>query len=172
VLSFYPRDVAVEAILLYAPCITMPGFFKHSNLNIVARLSWADTAASTFGRIYGHRTPNLPSKLPVLGLPLAARKSLAGAIGSFTTAVITTVVFWGFCTRGSGRGLPDPVWIWDQPRTGGWFGLSLLSVCAGFVTSITEILGESLCSAECSFRSLMSISWQISVHGMTTLLFR
>lgn len=39
--------------------------------------------------------------------------------------------------------IPEPVWSWDQPRTGGWSGLALLSVGAGIVTSITEVLGKS-----------------------------
>ncbi|KAF8310024.1 hypothetical protein DL93DRAFT_1682888 [Clavulina sp. PMI_390] len=117
VLAVYPRDVAVEAILL---------------------LSWADTAASTFGRLYGHRTPRLPNR--ILGLPVAARKSLAGVFGSFTIAMLTTLAFWGFCTSGMGKGLPEASWQWTQPGTGGWAGLLLLSASAGVVTSIVEVL--------------------------------
>jgi len=115
VLSLYPRDVAVEAILL---------------------LSWADTAASTFGRMFGHLTPRLP--LRILGLPIAHRKSLAGALGSLGTSVLTTMAFWGFCNVG--MGLNEAVWHWEQPRTGGWLGLSILSIGAGVITSFTELL--------------------------------
>ncbi|KAJ7127856.1 hypothetical protein C8R44DRAFT_100021 [Mycena epipterygia] len=43
-LTFYPIDVATVAILI---------------------LSWADTAASTLGRMYGPRTPPLPRALPL-----------------------------------------------------------------------------------------------------------
>lgn len=106
------------------------------------RLSWADTAASTFGRLYGHLTPRLP--LHLLGLPVATRKSLAGLIGSFATTALTTLVFWGFCTRGMGAELGDAVWQWSQLRTGGWLGIAILSVGAGAVTSIAEVLGEAL----------------------------
>ncbi|KAJ7226831.1 hypothetical protein GGX14DRAFT_627191 [Mycena pura] len=47
-LTFYPIDVATVAILI---------------------LSWADTAASTLGRMYGPRTPPLPSSLSLAWLP-------------------------------------------------------------------------------------------------------
>lgn len=65
-------------------------------------------------------------------------------IGSFATTAFTTLVFWGFCTRGMGAGLGDAVWQWSQPRTGGWPGIVLLSIGAGIVTSIAEVLGEAL----------------------------
>ncbi|KAJ6545878.1 hypothetical protein DFH09DRAFT_1172184 [Mycena vulgaris] len=47
-LTFYPIDVATVAILI---------------------LSWADTAASTLGRMYGPRTPPLPASLSLAWLP-------------------------------------------------------------------------------------------------------
>ncbi|KAI0752964.1 hypothetical protein C8Q80DRAFT_1097757 [Daedaleopsis nitida] len=82
VLSVYPLDVATVSILI---------------------LSWADTAASTIGRLWGAYTPPLPRSIPLIPfvpffrLPLAPRKSLAGFLaGSFTGAAIA-VGFWGFC---------------------------------------------------------------------------
>ncbi|KAJ7060546.1 hypothetical protein C8F01DRAFT_1143067 [Mycena amicta] len=47
-LTFYPIDVATVAILI---------------------LSWADTAASTVGRMYGPRTPPLPTSMSLAWLP-------------------------------------------------------------------------------------------------------
>ncbi|KAF7340795.1 hypothetical protein MSAN_02108600 [Mycena sanguinolenta] len=47
-LTFYPIDVATVAILI---------------------LSWADTAASTVGRMYGPRTPPLPQSVSLAWLP-------------------------------------------------------------------------------------------------------
>ncbi|KAF7333432.1 hypothetical protein MVEN_02359100 [Mycena venus] len=47
-LTFYPIDVATVAILI---------------------LSWADTAASTLGRMYGPRTPPLPASISLAWLP-------------------------------------------------------------------------------------------------------
>ncbi|KAF9516098.1 hypothetical protein BS47DRAFT_1258689, partial [Hydnum rufescens UP504] len=73
VLTLYPRDVAVVSILI---------------------LSWADTAASVFGRLYGHRTMKLPKTL--FGVfPLATRKSLAGSAAAFLTALVISATFWG-----------------------------------------------------------------------------
>jgi len=88
--------------------------------------------------MFGHLTPRLP--LRILGLPIAHRKSLAGALGSLGTSVLTTMAFWGFCNVGTG--LNEVVWHWEQPRTGGWLGLSILGIGAGVITSFTELLGE------------------------------
>ena len=72
-------------------------------MTVFRSLSWADTAASTIGRLWGAYTPPLPRSIPLipfvpfLRLPLAPRKSLAGFLaGAFTGAAIA-VGFWGFC---------------------------------------------------------------------------
>ncbi|KAI0799995.1 hypothetical protein C8Q74DRAFT_1444007 [Fomes fomentarius] len=80
VLSVYPLDVATVSILV---------------------LSWADTAASTIGRLWGAYTPPLPRSIPIipfipfLRLPLAPRKSLAGFLASAFTGAAIAVGFWG-----------------------------------------------------------------------------
>lgn len=67
-------------------------------------LSWSDTAASTLGRAFGAYTPSLPTHVPLLGLPFARRKSLAG----FLAAVVS-----GF--------LIGTFWWWNGKRfDGGW----------------------------------------------------
>ncbi|OJT04248.1 CTP-dependent diacylglycerol kinase 1 [Trametes pubescens] len=75
VLAVYPLDIATVAILI---------------------LSWADTAASTVGRMFGAYTPPLPRKLPLLRLPLAPRKSLAGFLAGAATGAAIAVGFWGW----------------------------------------------------------------------------
>lgn len=64
VMRFCPKDIAVMSILL---------------------LSWCDTAASTFGRLWGHLTPKVRKG-----------KSLAGSIAACVTGVITAAVWWGW----------------------------------------------------------------------------
>jgi diacylglycerol kinase (CTP) len=64
VMRFCPKDIAVMSILL---------------------LSWCDTAASTFGRLWGHLTPRV-----------RRGKSLAGSIAACVTGVITAAVWWGW----------------------------------------------------------------------------
>ncbi|XP_014557651.1 hypothetical protein COCVIDRAFT_96571 [Bipolaris victoriae FI3] len=64
VMRFCPKDIAVMSILL---------------------LSWCDTAASTFGRLWGHLTPRVRKG-----------KSLAGSIAACVTGVITAAVWWGW----------------------------------------------------------------------------
>jgi diacylglycerol kinase (CTP) len=63
-LQFYPKDVGVVSILL---------------------LSWCDTAASTFGRLYGRYT-----------IRLRKGKSLAGTIAAFVVGVFAAAYFWGW----------------------------------------------------------------------------
>lgn len=72
VLRFFPKDVGVMGVLL---------------------LSWCDTAASTFGRLYGRYTPRLRKG-----------KSLAGSAAAWVVGAATAAAFWG----------------WLVPRVGGF----------------------------------------------------
>ncbi|PYH91173.1 hypothetical protein BO71DRAFT_401626 [Aspergillus ellipticus CBS 707.79] len=63
-LQFFPEDIALMAILL---------------------LSISDTAASTFGRLYGRYT-----------ISLCRGKSLAGSMAACTAGAITAACFWGY----------------------------------------------------------------------------
>ncbi|CAR28813.1 hypothetical protein ZYGR_0U01720 [Zygosaccharomyces rouxii] len=62
--TFFSKDVAVISLFL---------------------LSWSDTAASTFGRKYGHLTPKI-----------SGNKSLAGSLAAFTVGVFTCLGFYGY----------------------------------------------------------------------------
>jgi diacylglycerol kinase (CTP) len=64
VLSYCPKDVSMTAVLL---------------------LSWCDTAASTFGRLFGRYTPRL-----------RRGKSLAGSLAAFSVGIATASMFWGW----------------------------------------------------------------------------
>lgn len=75
-LQFYPKDIGVMSILL---------------------LSWCDTAASTFGRLYGRYT-----------VRLRRGKSLAGTAAAFATGVVTAVMFWGWLAPRTGTFPDDP----------------------------------------------------------------
>ncbi|RAH49214.1 uncharacterized protein BO95DRAFT_11340 [Aspergillus brunneoviolaceus CBS 621.78] len=76
VLRFLPKDVGVMSVLL---------------------LSWCDTAASTFGRLYGRHTPQLRKG-----------KSLAGTLSAWLVGVITAAAFWGFFVPYIGTFPNDP----------------------------------------------------------------
>ncbi|KAJ0423700.1 hypothetical protein BJY00DRAFT_278141 [Aspergillus carlsbadensis] len=76
VLRFFPKDVGVMGVLL---------------------LSWCDTAASTFGRLYGRHTPSLRKG-----------KSLAGTLAAWFVGVITAAAFWGFFVPYIGAFPNDP----------------------------------------------------------------
>ena len=116
------------------------------------RLSWADTAASTIGRLWGRYTPRLPSRLPLLRLPLAPRKSVAGFIAGSLTGAIIAAGFWGLFGL---YGQFEPVWTWKGGIAGtiagtdgggvlaGWAGLGVLSVFTGLVSGVAEALGAS-----------------------------
>lgn len=64
VLRFLPKDVGVMSILL---------------------LSWCDTAASTFGRLYGRYT-----------FQLRKGKSFAGSLAAWFVGVVAAAAFWGW----------------------------------------------------------------------------
>jgi len=144
VLSLYPVDIALISIMI---------------------LSWADTAASTFGRLWGSRTPPLPRHVPILGLPLAPRKSLAGFLAASITGAAIVFSFWSWLVPTVG-GI-DPVWNWTRGvsgpgvdyspvgqgvkamlgdagfsgfPTGGWVGLTVISIVSGLVTGVAEAL--------------------------------
>ncbi|KAI0865420.1 cytidylyltransferase [Xylaria cubensis] len=70
VLRFFPKDVSVVAVML---------------------LSWCDTAASTFGRLYGRYTPRI-----------RRGKSLAGSLAAFLVGVATAGWFWGILAPRTG----------------------------------------------------------------------
>ncbi|CEJ56180.1 hypothetical protein PMG11_02398 [Penicillium brasilianum] len=76
VLRFFPKDVGVMGVLL---------------------LSWCDTAASTFGRLYGRYTPHL-----------RPGKSLAGTMAAWAVGAVTAAAFWGWFVPHVGTFPNDP----------------------------------------------------------------
>ena len=128
VLRFVPKDVGVMSVLL---------------------LSWCDTAASTFGRLWGHRTWRV-----------RRGKSLAGSIAALITGVITASLFWGWlaplmpASYDSGPNsfafqgmltLPTQVrgllgWSEEQSSITGVVALGTMSLWAGIVASTSEAI--------------------------------
>ncbi len=107
-------------------------------------LSWVDTAASTFGRLWGRLTPPLPPRVPLLGLPFAPRKSMAGFIAGTVTGALVAAGFWGWIGP---VGNIDPTWtlgggVAGTGVLGGWVGLSVVSLVTGLVSGVSEALGE------------------------------
>lgn len=87
--------------------------------------------------------------MPLLRLPLAPRKSLAGFLAAAVTGAAIAFGFWGFVAplRAGGR---DITWAWDGGVRGaagttlgggGALGLVALSVVAGVVSAVAEALG-------------------------------
>lgn len=76
VLKFFSKDVGVMGVLL---------------------LSWCDTAASTFGRLYGKYTPKIRQG-----------KSVAGTFAAWTVGVVTAAAFWGWFVPTMGAFPNDP----------------------------------------------------------------
>jgi diacylglycerol kinase (CTP) len=127
VMRFCPKDVGVMSILL---------------------LSWCDTAASTFGRLWGHLTPKVRKG-----------KSLAGTIAACIMGMITAVVFWGwlgplyselnqddnaFAFQGIltlPAQLQQPLRLpADQSTITGYLALGVMSLVTGIVASGSEAL--------------------------------
>lgn len=126
VLRFFPKDIGVMSVLL---------------------LSWCDTAASTFGRLWGHRTWRVRKG-----------KSLAGSIAACITGVLTAVAFWGFIAplvpshlntgdnafayQGALTLPPqirDPLSLSvEQATVSGGLALGIVALASGFIASASE----------------------------------
>lgn len=127
-LQFYPKDIGVMSILL---------------------LSWCDTAASTFGRLYGRYT-----------IRLRRGKSLAGSLAAFAMGALVAVFFWGWLAPRTGPFPDDPVngfmfqnrlslpsqaksflgWEADQGVIVGNTALAIMSLCTGLIGSLSELV--------------------------------
>lgn len=116
VLAVFPKDVATLSILL---------------------LSWCDTAASTFGRLWGRHTPSI-----------RRGKSLAGSLAAAIVGAVGAAAWWGWIVPGTPAYPDDPVggvmWsgrlaIAGVEVTGG-IALAAISVITGLVASASEVL--------------------------------
>lgn len=128
VLYFFPKDVGVVSVMM---------------------LSWCDTAASTFGRLYGKYTPRI-----------RRGKSLAGSLAAFLVGVLTAGWFWGwlaprtpffpgndenpFMFNGYLR-LPGAVtdllgWSEAQATISGTLAVGVVSLWSGLVAASSEVV--------------------------------
>ena len=127
-MRFCRKDVAVMSVLL---------------------LSWCDTAASTFGRLWGRYTPRIRKG-----------KSLAGTIACFVVGVFAAVFFWGYVApRTDGkydRGansfafqgaltLPDLArealgWSVEESTVTGPLAVAVMSLASGLIVSVSELM--------------------------------
>lgn len=107
-LVFYllPKDIAIMSALL---------------------VSWADTAASTFGRLYGKYT-----------FQIAKGKSFAGALASFLTGVISCYVFYGYFIPKypEVNDVNDLMWTPSKSH----LGIHVFAVLTGFISSVAEFI--------------------------------
>lgn len=130
VLRWFPKDIGVVSVLL---------------------LSWCDTAASTFGRLWGRYTPHI-----------RRGKSLAGSLAALVVGVGTAVLFWGAVVPFWGEPggydtgentlmfqnrltLPPQIrgligWTAEQATITGSLALGAMSVVAGFIASASEAI--------------------------------
>ena len=124
-LRFFPKDVGVMGVLL---------------------LSWCDTAASTFGRLYGRYTPRIRKGKSSAG-------SLAALIVGCSTALIFYAYFvptyWGFeedFMFQKRLSLPDSMrltlgYVDEAACTvTGWTAIGLMSLWSGLVASASELV--------------------------------
>ena len=137
---------------MYFPFPLSPPFTILTRPALLDSLSWADTAASTIGRLWGSLTPPLPRTL--LGLPLAHRKSLAGFLAGSLTGALIVAGFWGWISPlGADRAMwtltNGPLDAVADNATGalklltGWTGLGLVSLAGGLISGVAEALGAS-----------------------------
>ncbi|KAK5955267.1 Diacylglycerol kinase [Knufia fluminis] len=127
-LRFYPKDIGVMSILL---------------------LSWCDTAASTFGRLYGRYT-----------IRLRRGKSLAGSLAAMATGIFAAWFFWGWLAPRTGPFVDDPAegfmfrgvlslptyvrgllgWSEEAGTIRGTAAVAVMSVSTGLIASFSEFV--------------------------------
>lgn len=127
-LHFFPKDVGLMGVML---------------------LSWCDTAASTFGRLYGRYTPKV-----------RRGKSLAGSLAAMLTGILTAMYFWGYLAPRIGfvpgdeqfpfmftgqLQLPEPAaaalgLTVAQATITGKTALGVMSFFTGFIASASEVV--------------------------------
>lgn len=128
VMYFCPKDVALMSVVL---------------------LSWCDTAASTFGRLWGRYTPRIRKG-----------KSLAGSLAAFVFGVASALLFWGWiahmvpATWNTGtsyfafdghltlstRVREQLGWSKAQATIDGPLALAVVSLWSGLVVSVSEAI--------------------------------
>lgn len=103
VFSCLPKDISLMSILL---------------------LSWADTAASTFGRAYGKYT-----------FQIAPGKSFAGALASFITGVLSCYLLYGYLLPGFPvNEVKDIMWTSESSK----LSFHQYSLVCGIIASVSE----------------------------------
>ncbi|KAF3918563.1 hypothetical protein AA313_de0200089 [Arthrobotrys entomopaga] len=117
VLTIFPKDVATLSILL---------------------LSWCDTAASTFGRLFGKHTPQIRKG-----------KSLAGSLAAFVIGSAATAYFYGRVVRETPRWPEDPIpavsylgnlQVLGIGQVTGTLALGIVSAVTGLIGSVSELV--------------------------------
>lgn len=105
VFTFAPKDIAVMSVLL---------------------LSWADTAASTFGRQFGRYT-----------MKVANGKSLAGSLASGFTGMVACYLFYGYFVPYFPVNLPGEImWTPESSR----MSLHVYAFVCGVASSVSEAI--------------------------------
>lgn len=102
--NFFSKDIAIVSLLL---------------------LSWCDTAASVFGRKYGHLTPKL-----------ARNKSLAGSIAAFTLGIFIYAMFYGYFVSFYPDVNKPGELLWSPSTSKA--SLLHMSIIGGFIAAISE----------------------------------
>lgn len=105
--TVFPKDICVVSTML---------------------LSWADTAASTFGRLFGKYTPSV-----------APGKSLAGSLASAFTGLVVCYVFYGyFIPQYAQHNAPGEIfWTPETSR----LSIHTYALLAGVIASLSEAAG-------------------------------
>ncbi|CZS85470.1 unnamed protein product [Fusarium graminearum] len=127
--------------------IVLYGFPKDIGIMSVLLLSWCDTAASTFGRLWGRYTPRLRKG-----------KSLAGSTAAFLVGVGTSYFFYGWLVPTMGPFPGDENFMFkgilslpkticeavgvsqEQTTISGAVALGVMSIVSGFMASASEVV--------------------------------
>ncbi|CAH2354385.1 CTP-dependent diacylglycerol kinase 1 [[Candida] railenensis] len=111
----------VGLVIIFSTCP------KDISLMSVLLLSWADTAASTFGRQFGKYTPKV-----------GEGKSLAGCIASFATGIISCYVLYGYFIPGYNHVNTAEDIMWTP--TTSKLSFPVYAFLSGLIASLSEMI--------------------------------
>lgn len=121
---------------LLGAIISVASFKRDVAIASISILAFADTSASTVGRVFGRYTAKLPSP------PFGEKKSLAGFIAAFAAGSLVSWLIWGWdlvdggSIAEAGR-LSSDTLSWTAS---GRLTLPLLMVGVGAISAVTESL--------------------------------
>lgn len=124
---------SINGVIYFLTGTALTFYFNHTDIAVMSilLLSWSDTAASTFGRAYGHLSPKLSSG-----------KSLIGSFAAFLTGTAACYIFYALITPNFPQYNSD----FQYSPIDNHLDLNTLALLSGFIAALSE--GIEICGLD------------------------